>query len=124
LLAIAPAGPIIGSAFPLVFPAFIVGAPALLGGGYYAWRYYRGVVNDTKSDLHKRIDELQKSYHASLDELTQKERSRLTQYGQQVLIPIYSRLEVLAQRYAAQLAALRAHINQLQTLRESIEKAK
>ncbi len=124
LLALAPAGPIIGSAFPLVLPAFVVGAPALLGGGYYAWRYYRGVVNDTKRDLHKRIDELQKSYHNSLDELTQKERSRLGQYGNQVLIPIYSRLEVLAQRYAAQQSALRAHLNQLQSLRDNIDKAK
>lgn len=124
LLALAPAGPIIGSAFPLVLPAFVVGAPALLGGGYYAWRYYRGVVNDTKKDLHKRIDELQKSYHNSLDELTQKERSRLAQYGNQVLIPIYSRLEVLAQRYAAQQSALRAHLNQLQALHDNIDKAK
>ncbi len=125
LLAVAPAGPIIGlGAAPLALPAMIIGAPALLGGGYYAWRYYRGVVNDTKRDLHKRIDELQKSYHNSLDELTRKERGRLTQYGQQVLIPIYSRLEVLAQRYAAQNSALRAHVNQLQTLRENIEKAK
>ncbi|MBA3870316.1 MAG: dynamin family protein [Anaerolineae bacterium] len=124
LLAIAPVGGIFAGTFPLVLPAFIVGAPALLGGGYYAWRYYRGVVNDTKKDLHKRIDELQKSYHTSLDELTQKERSRLSQYGQQVLIPIYSRLEVLAQRYAAQNSALRAHLNQLQTLRDNIEKAK
>jgi small GTP-binding protein len=124
LLAIAPAGGILSGTFPLVLPAFIVGAPALLGGGYYAWRYYRGVVNDTKKDLHKRIDELQKSYHNSLDELTQKERSRLAQYGNQVLIPIYSRLEVLAQRYAAQQAALRAHLNQLQSLRDNIDKAK
>ncbi len=125
LLALAPAGPILGlGAAPLAFPAFIVGAPVLLGGGYYAWRYFRGVVNDTKKDLHKRIDELQKTYQSSLDDLTRKERSRLTQYGNQVLIPIYSRLEVLAQRYAAQQAALRAHISQVVRLRENIEKAK
>lgn len=125
LLALAPAGPILGlGAAPLAFPAFIVGAPVLLGGGYYAWRYFRGVVNDTKKDLHKRIDELQKTYQSSLDDLTRKERSRLTQYGNQVLIPIYSRLEVLAQRYAAQQAALRAHISQVARLRENIEKAK
>ncbi len=124
LLAIAPTGGIIGSAFPLVLPAFIVGAPVLLGGGYYAFRYYRGVINDTKRDLHKRIDDLQKSYQSSLDELTQKERTRLSQYGKQVLIPIYSRLEVLSQRYAAQQSALRAHITQLGALRQNIERAK
>jgi small GTP-binding protein len=125
LLALAPAGPILGvGAAPLAFPAFIVGAPVLLGGGYYAWRYFRGVVNDTKADLHKRIDDLQKSYQSSLDELTQKERTRLGQYGKQVLIPIYSRLEVLSQRYAAQQAALRAHITQLGALRDHIKQAK
>lgn len=125
LLALAPAGPILGiGAAPLAFPAFIVGAPVLLGGGYYAFRYYRGVINDTKRDLHKRIDDLQKSYQSSLDELTQKERTRLGQYGKQVLIPIYSRLEVLSQRYAAQQSALRAHITQLGALRENIQKAK
>ncbi|MCA0452678.1 MAG: dynamin family protein [Chloroflexi bacterium] len=125
LLALAPAGPILGvGAAPLAFPAFIVGAPIMAVGGIYAYRYFRGVVNDTKADLHKRIDDLQKSYQASLDELTQKERNRLSQYGKQVLIPIYSRLEVLSQRYAAQQAALRAHITQLGSLRENIERAK
>jgi small GTP-binding protein len=125
LLALAPAGPIIGlGAAPLALPAFLLGAPVLLGGGFFAVRYMRGVINDTKRDLHMRIDELQKDYQTALDDLTSKERNRLTQYGTQVLTPIYSRLEVLAQRYAAQQAALRAHIAQLATLREGIEKAK
>jgi small GTP-binding protein len=93
-------------------------------GGIFAIRYYRRVANDTRRDLHSRIDNLQTIYHASLDDLTQKERNRLGQYGQQVLTPIFSRLEVLAQRYAAQEAALRAHSDQLKTLREGIDKAK
>ncbi len=93
-------------------------------GGVFAYRYYRRVTNDTKADLHVRIDALQKVYQSSLDDLTKKERNRLAQYGQQVLTPIFSRLEVLAQRYAAQEAALRAHAEQLKTLRDGIEKAK
>ncbi|MBL8116120.1 MAG: dynamin family protein [Anaerolineae bacterium] len=125
LLALAPAGPIIGAgAAPLAFPAFVFGAPILLGGGYFALRYFRGVVSDTKRDLHQRIDELEKSYETALDDLTNKERTRLTQYGTQVLTPIFSRLEVLAQRYAAQQSALRAHLTQLAALREQIEKAR
>ena len=125
LLALAPAGPILGvGAAPLAFPAFLIGAPVLLGGGYFAVRYLRGVTNDTKRDLHMRIDELQKDYQTALDDLTSKERHRLSQYGTQVLTPIYSRLEVLSQRYAAQQAALRAHIGQLATLRAGIEQAK
>lgn len=125
VLAIAPAGPLLGvGAAPLAFPAFVIGAPILLGGGYFALRYYRGVVSDTKRDLHLRIDQLQKTYDESLNDLTQKERNRLTQYGKQVLTPIFSRLEVLAQRYAAQQSALRAHVSQLSTLREGIEKSR
>ncbi|HEX2905295.1 MAG TPA: hypothetical protein VHO69_00435, partial [Phototrophicaceae bacterium] len=92
-------------------------------GGVFAWRYYRHISRDAKEDLHTRLDHLEKSYHEALDELTQKERNRLTQYGKQVLTPIFSRLEVLAQRYAAQNAALRAHVEQINTLREGIEKS-
>lgn len=124
ILALVPAGPIIGvGAAPLALPAFLFGAPVLLGGGFFAVRYMRGVINDTKRDLHQRIDELQKTYHIALDDLTMKERNRLAQYGKQVLTPIFSRLEVLGQRYAAQQATLRAHNVQLDTLREGIEKS-
>jgi small GTP-binding protein len=125
ILAIAPAGPIVGvGAAPLALPALVIGAPVLLGGGYFALRYYRRVVNDTKRDLHQRIDQLEKTYHDALNDLTQKERSRLAHYGKQVLTPVFSRLEVLAQRYAAQSAALRAHLVQIATLREGIEKSR
>ncbi len=123
ILALLPAGPVISTAAPLALPAFIVGAPLLVGGGFFAVRYLRRVIRDTKNDLNRRIDELQGSYHQALDGLTQKERTRLTQYGQQVLMPIYSRLDVLAKRYAAQESALRAHQVQLATLKSGIEKA-
>ncbi|MCI0351109.1 MAG: hypothetical protein L0Z53_16925, partial [Acidobacteriales bacterium] len=70
------------------------------------------------------IDQLEKTYHQALDELTQKERNRLTQYGRQVLTPIFSRLEVLAQRYAAQKTALQKHNEQLDSLRKGIEESR
>ncbi|MCB9452038.1 MAG: dynamin family protein [Anaerolineaceae bacterium] len=129
IIAVATHGPLIGvvggvAAAPLAFPAFVVGAPLAAIGGLSAIRYYRRVTRDTKRDLHQRIDQLEKTYHNALDDLTQKERSRLTQYGNQVLTPVFSRLEVLAKRYAAQQAALRAHVTQIETLREGIEKSK
>lgn len=123
ILALAPAGPIISTTAPLALPAFAIGAPLTIVGGIFAMRYLRRVIRDTKNDLNQRVDELQRSYHDALDMLTQKERARLTQYGQQVLTPIYSRLDVLSQRYAAQAAALRAHQSQLQTLKNGIENA-
>jgi small GTP-binding protein len=126
ILAVAAPGGVIGATviYATATLAFVIGAPVAVGGGLLALRYYRRVSRDVKNDLHARIDYLEKSYHNALDDLTLKERSRLTQYGKQVLTPIFSRLEVLAQRYAAQSAALRAHLTQIATLREGIEKSR
>jgi small GTP-binding protein len=125
ILAIVPAGPVIGAgALATATLAFVVGAPLGLIGGAFAVRYYRRLVGGTKRDLHARIDQLEKTYHEALNDLTQKERNRLAHYGKQVLTPVFSRLEVLAQRYAAQSAALRAHLVQLATLREGIDKSR
>jgi len=112
---------LVGPLGPLV-PPLAVGVT--LVGGALAYRYYRNATAQTKRDLHARIDQLEKTYHEALNDLTQKERNRLAHYGKQVLTPVFSRLEVLAQRYAAQSAALRAHLVQLATLREGIDKSR
>ena len=46
------------------------------------------------------------------------------QYGNQVLTPVFSRLDVLALRYAQQQAELKHHMEQIQTLRKSIEESR
>lgn len=104
--------------------AVAVGGPLALIGGYAAYRYYRRVSADTKRDLNERIDRLEQTYHTALDTLTQKERSRLTQYGNQVLTPVFSRLDVLAMRYAQQQQALKHHVEQIKTLRKGIEESR
>ncbi|MFN8529920.1 MAG: dynamin family protein [Anaerolineae bacterium] len=122
LLAIAAPGPIVGvGAAALALPATLIAAPVALVGGYSALRYYRRVTENTRREFNERIDQLQKTYHQALDELTQKERSRLSQYGNQVLTPIFSRLDVLAQNHAAQMTQLRAFQSQIATLRKGIE---
>jgi small GTP-binding protein len=122
IIALVTPGPLIGvGAAALALPALILGAPLALGGGYAAYRYYRKVSADTKRNLTTKIDELQKTFHESLDGLTRKERGRLTQYGKQVLAPVFSRLEVLTNRYAAQQAKLREHLTQLEMLRKGIQ---
>ncbi|MEO8608951.1 MAG: dynamin family protein [Chloroflexota bacterium] len=110
-----------GPLAPIV-PPLAVGVTLI--GGALTYRYYRNATQEAKRDLHARIDQLEKTYHEALNDLTQKERNRLTQYGKQVLTPVFSRLEILAQRYAAQSAALRAHLVQIATLREGIEKSR
>ena len=121
ILGIAAPGPVIGTIFPLVVPAVVIGAPVAVVGGWIALRYYRRVTADTKRDFNTRIDQLEENYHNALRELTQKERSRLTQYGKQVLTPIFSRLEVLSQRYANQKTLLQDYLAQATTLREGIQ---
>jgi len=119
--AVAAPGPLAGTgAALLALPAFVVGAPAALAGGILALRYYRRITAKTRRDFNQRLDDLQKSYHDALDELTHKERNRLAQYGKQVLTPIFSRLEVLAERYAQQEKALLELQERSTTLRAGI----
>ncbi len=129
LVGVATPGPLVGVvggvvAAPLALPAVLIGAPVALVGGGLALRYYRRISRQTRCDFHARIDQLENTYRETLSDLTQKERGRLTQYGRQVLTPIFSRLEVLAQRYAGQQAALREHLSQLATLRQGIEESR
>lgn len=126
LLAIAAPGGVIGPTviYATATLAFVIGAPLAIGGGIVALRYYRRIVSDTKRDFNERIDQLEKTYHTALSDLTQKERNRLTQYGKQVLTPIFSRLDVLAERYSAQQNTLRQHQEQIVTLRKGIEESR
>ncbi len=125
ILAIAAPGGVIGAGviYATATLAFVIGAPLAIGGGIAALRYYNRIVSDTKRDFNERIDQVEKSYHTALNDLTQKERNRLTQYGKQVLTPIFSRLDVLAQRYTAQQNTFRQHQEQITTLRKGIEES-
>ncbi len=115
-------GPVLGvGAAALAFPAFLIAVPVAALGGYAALRYYRRVTEDTKRELNARVDDIEKTYHEALDNLTQRERNRLTQYGKQVLTPIFSRLDVLAQRYNTQLTDMDKVQTQIATLRQEIE---
>ena len=114
--AVAAQGPLIGAAAL----AFAVAIPIAAGGSFLAYRYYRRVTADAKRDLNERIDALQATFHQAFDNLTQRERNRLTQYGQQVLMPVFSRLEVLSQRYNQQQMVLRKQHEDLEALRKNI----
>ncbi|PJF27218.1 MAG: hypothetical protein CUN53_04885 [Phototrophicales bacterium] len=125
LLALAPAGPVIGAgALATATLAFVVGLPMAIIGGALGVRYYQRVASDTKRDMNARIDQLQRAYHEALNEITQKERTRLAQYGRQVLTPIFSRLEALSQRYTSQQNNIRRFREQIEQLRRGIEDAR
>lgn len=106
---------------PLATLALVIGAPAALLGGGAAIIYWRRTQTHVRADFDARLDRIRDSYDESLNELMSKERARLQQYGQQVLSPIFSRLEVLTSRYTAQRAQLQMIIGQLDALRKTID---
>lgn len=123
LLAVATHGPLLGAgAAPLAFPAFVIGVPVAAFGSIAALRYYRRVTAHTKEEFNNKIDQIKKSYQEALHTLTQKERTRLAQYGSQVLTPIFSRLDVLAKRYTQQHSQFSSFQEQIVQLRQQIEK--
>lgn len=122
IAAIAAPGPLVGAgAAALALPAFMIAAPLTALGGFAALRYYRRITNDLKQDFNARVDRLSEAYHSALDELTRKERNRLTQYGNQVLTPIFSRLEVMEASYNDQKNKFEGYRNRITTLRQGIE---
>jgi small GTP-binding protein len=125
-LALAAPGPLIGGAVaaaPLAIPAFIVGAPVALVGGALAFRYYRRMSSGAKRDFNTQIDALQKSYDDALDQLTARERSRLREFGSQLLSPIFARLESVVQRSEALKNSLDRFGDEIETMRRGIETA-
>lgn len=109
------------AAAPLAIPAVIAGAVLALPGSLLMIRYLRRIAVETKQDFNQRIDRLQKTYHAALDDLTNKERARLAQYGMQVLTPIFSRLETLATQSKQRLEQFRTFDQRIQALKRTIE---
>lgn len=122
IAAIGAPGPLLGvGAAALAFPAFVVAAPIAAYGSYRLVKHYRAITSDTKKEFNQRVDRLMQTYHTALDDLTKKERDRLSQYGNQVLTPIFSRLEVLAKRYAEQKAKMEHYTKRIETLRDGIK---
>lgn len=117
-------GPLVGvGAAAFALPAFLIAAPVAVGGSLVALRYYRRITSDLKKNFKARVAHLQATYHSALDDLTRRERNRLGQYGNQTLMPIFSRLEVLAQRYADQKARLETYQTRIRELQKSISES-
>jgi small GTP-binding protein len=100
---------------------FVVGPALLVGGGAATMLYWRKIKRDANAELIARLDTLQTSYHDAMVDLTNRERSRLLQYGQQILSPVFSQLGVLKDRYEAQKNALETKAQESQQLRREID---
>lgn len=103
-----------------IVATFVVGPALLLGGGAAAMLYWRKIKGDAIKELEQRLDTLQHSYHQAMQDLTNRERNRMLQYGQQILSPVFSQLTVLNDRYQEQKAALHTYAEQSKGLRREI----
>ena len=63
---------------------------------------------------------LEESYKTALGDLTTRERSRMVQYGRQILTPVFSQLQTLAGRYREQQAKLDGFIKRATDLETEI----
>jgi small GTP-binding protein len=119
IISIATPGTLI--AHPLALIGFTVGLPIMLGGAGIAVLAWRSAVNKSKLQLKDKIDGLENNYKDSLIKMTTHERSRLLQYGKQVLTPVFSQLQALAKRYRDQQGEINSFNERLATLDKQIE---
>jgi small GTP-binding protein len=119
LISIATPGALI--AHPLAVIGFAVGLPVMLAGGGLALVAWRSAVNRSKKQLNEKIDGLESSVKDSLIKMTNHERSRLLQYGKQILSPVFSQLEALAKRYRDQQSEIASFNERLATLAKEID---
>ncbi len=119
VLAVAAQGAVAAS--PVASLALVIGAPVALIGGAAAIAFARRINSRTRGEFDRQVAQVRATYDEALDGLTRKERARLQQYGQQVLSPIFSKLEVLAARYTVQQSQLDAILGQIQALRRAMD---
>lgn len=104
-----------------VLATFIIGPALLVGGGAATMLYWRKLKRDANRELDERLDTLQRSYHEAMQDLTNRERNRLVQYGQQILSPVFSQLTVLSERYQTQKKALQEQAELSKKMRAEID---
>ena len=98
-----------------------VGVPVAIGGGAAAAYYWRKLRRDVRQDFNGQVDLLERGYRQAMVELTDRERHRLLQYGNQILEPVFSHFAVLADTAEHDLAALKQLQEQANQLRNQIK---
>ncbi len=120
-MAVAVATPGGLAAFPLVMPALIAGGVVTVVFGIPTILKAREANRRLREDLNRRIDNMKKTYHTAVDEITTKEINRMRQFSVSQLTPIYNQLETLIKECRDSEQNLLAYERQLQALRKRIE---
>lgn len=114
----------IGATVASVALSVITGPAMIVIGGGAAYTYWRKLRNDAYQELDERLASLKRSYRQALHDLTERERTRLLQYGQQILAPVFSHLEVIAQNTRESKATLENLTQEAKQLRQEIDSIK
>ena len=123
LLGVGAPGPVMGAgAAALALPAVVVGAPLALIASALTLRRYRRLKSQTLEEFDARIRQMRESFRDALQTVSDQERIRLTQYGQQVLVPVYSRMDALTLRDQDRLDILQGHIEAIARLRRTLQR--
>ncbi len=101
--------------------ALLLGPLAALGGGAAAALFWSKLTHDAKDKLSERLNEIEATYKRTLNDLTERERSRLLQYGQQILAPVVGQLRVMRERYQRQGETLADTLRAVERLRGEIK---
>ncbi len=104
-----------------VLGTLVLGPALLVGGGAAAVLYWRKIKRDAERELEDRLQALRASYGQAMVDMTNRERSRLLQYGQQILSPVFSQLSVLRDRCQTQRTALQDKAERSVALRQRID---
>lgn len=123
LLGVGAPGPVMGAgAAALALPAVVVGAPLALIASALTLRRYRRLKSQTLEEFDARLRQMRESFREALQTVSDQERIRLTQYGQQVLVPVYSRMDALTLRDQDRLDILQGHIEAIARLRQTLQR--
>ncbi len=109
------------TAHALAFLGVVLGLPVAIGGGVLAVRYWRRLRQDIRNDFNGQIDLLERGYRQAMAELTDRERSRLLQYGRQILDPVFSHFSSMAEAVERDRAALEALGEQISAIEALLE---
>ncbi|PJF43869.1 MAG: hypothetical protein CUN55_06865 [Phototrophicales bacterium] len=121
VLGISAAGPVTATAIGVI-GTLVVGPALVAGGAAGTLLYWRKLRQDAYDELDARLQKLSESYRQALQDMTDRERTRLLQYGQEILSPVFSRIEVLSKRYQEQRAALIQLSSKSQKIRTELER--
>jgi small GTP-binding protein len=105
-------------------PVAIITVPITVITGSGMLFYLNKMRNDALKQLDESLNKLRQSYRQALEDLTDREKARLLQYGQQTLAPVFNHMEIVkqeAQKQKSQLDEVEKTLQNLRTMLDNLQ---